>query len=241
MAVARVFLSFFFVSTRRLHTHTQANKQTKNSNNNNTASIIARLRDEMLRRGFASMKQASATTLFMSCGTLYFRQKGVYEPIGGSESAGQYTISIEIDEEETPSCRYAIVVYEEDEEVLRQYIGNGLTLAYSSVSVHWPASIDGAMQYIAFLFADDGPKVKATQQLEKFVLLYNRCTYALLTETSVDSTISDDEEYEFLSVIATSRLPEDTYEEPIYELDVSHECANPTGRGKCVLHGIKAV
>ncbi|RNF23013.1 vacuole import and degradation [Trypanosoma conorhini] len=185
----------------------------------------------MLRRGFAAMKQGSTTTLFTGCGTLYFQQNGVYEPIGGTESVGQYTISIEADEAETPSRCYEIILYEYDEEVLRQPIGNGLTLAYSEVSVHWSAFIDGNLQSIAFLFTDDDPKVKATELLGKFILIYNRCTYALMTGTSVDSTVPDNEDYEYLSAIATSRLPGDAYEEPMYELDVSHECAHATGRG----------
>ncbi|KAF8294722.1 hypothetical protein TcYC6_0100540 [Trypanosoma cruzi] len=187
----------------------------------------------MLRRGFAAMKQSSATILFTGRGTLYFLHKDVYELLGGKESVGQYTICIDADEEENEahSCLYSIILYEYEEEVLRQPIGNGLTLAYSEVSVHWSAFIDGKLQPIAFLFVDQEPKVKAAVLLEHFVCIYNRCTYALMTGTSVERTNPEDESYEYLSAIASSRLPGDTFEEPMYELDVSHEWANATGRG----------
>lgn len=185
----------------------------------------------MRRTSLTAKRKKTVKYLFTGKGELYFLHGNCYLPIRDDDEPNDFTITIEDDP--NSEYRYSVVVYDEEEEALRQPIGNGLTVKYSTRenSVHWPSFIDGESKLLAFKFAAEGTSQKPEKATAQFVEMYNRCTYALMTESEVETGFADDKGYEYVSSTAATKLPYEDYEEPMYEVDVNQEMVESTGVG----------
>lgn len=180
---------------------------------------------------FVAERNNKVKILFTGKGELYFLHTDCYLPVRDNDEPSDFTINIEDDS--NSNYRYSLVVYDGDEEALRQPIGNGLTVKYSTKenSVHWPSYMDGEAKLLAFKFADTGALLKPDVATAQFVEMYNRCTYALMTDSEVETGFSDDQGYDYVGSTAATKLSYEDYEEPMYEVDVDHEMAENTGVG----------
>ncbi|KAH9599871.1 Vacuolar import/degradation Vid27 [Trypanosoma melophagium] len=177
--------------------------------------------------------QEEAKTVFSGYGNLYVKKGERYKTLFDPSECDQCTIKI-LKLSRESYCIQVLGDFDDEEcEVLIQPIGDGLSLGYSrkTGSVHWPAFVDGQLQSMAFVFSEDNVKMTPEELTMRFVEMYNRCTYALLTSSDIDTITNDDEGYDYIGNAATSQIPDDDYQEPVYELDVSHEAATKTGAG----------
>ncbi|KEG05790.1 vacuole import and degradation, partial [Trypanosoma grayi] len=187
----------------------------------------------MPRKDTRSVVSDDPVTLFSGIGTVYIRKPAHYVPLTDGDAMDTFTITIEARETLEPLERYCIVVLEEGDEALRQPIGNGMVISYSAEegSVHWPSIVAGKVEMLAFKFRGRDARVTAEAQMTRFVEVYNRCTYAIMTDTEVEKLDLDDPFFDYVGGIATTQLPAEDYEEPMFELDVAHENAAETGTG----------
>ncbi|KPI83961.1 hypothetical protein ABL78_6992 [Leptomonas seymouri] len=178
----------------------------------------------------------SSIALFRNGGTLYQYtgeegNRPHYDPLGDVDD---FTITIERRRTVgTDPDEYFIVVLEKEEVVLTQPIGVELQLSYSdqAASVHWSALIDGELETVAFRFTapvDKAEQVTPTMCVQRFVTLYNQCTYSLLTGYEVDP---DDEWYQYLSGATSSKIDNEDVSEPVFELDHKNMMVADTGAG----------
>ncbi|GET87626.1 hypothetical protein, conserved [Leishmania tarentolae] len=185
----------------------------------------------------------STTKLFTNQGTFYQYageegENPYYKPLGDVDN---FTISL-LKHKKTAgtagsnnsSVEYLIVVAEDGENVFEQPIGVDLQLSYSAptASVHWPALIDEELETVAFRFtvpAAHVAQVTAQLRMEKFVELYNRCTYSLLVgHEEVDP---EDEWYQYLGAAATHEISNEDVTESVFEFDSSQLEKESTGSG----------
>ncbi|ORC86612.1 vacuole import and degradation [Trypanosoma theileri] len=180
--------------------------------------------------------------LFSEYGTLYFMKGERYKAIFDSSECEQCTMRILRISRESFFIQVLADFDGEESEVLIQPIGCGLSFGYSrkAGSVHWPAYMDGKLESMAFVFSGENSRMTPEDITMRFVEIYNRCTYALLTSSDVDAITNEDEGYEYIGNSATSQIPDEDYQEPVYELDVSHEAATKTGgRNICYSESMK--
>lgn len=180
---------------------------------------------------------AEKTVLFSCEGTLYqyVGEEGdrpYYDPLGDADA---FTIAIEKRKKTSSSAaEYVIVVAEEGEVVFEQQLGVELQLSYSNeaASVHWPALIEDELETVAFRFsapADRAAQVTPQMCMQRFVTLYNQCTYSLLT--GYDEVDPDDEWYQYLAGTATHEIRNEDTSEPAFEFDAANMAVAGTGAG----------
>jgi hypothetical protein len=179
----------------------------------------------------------ASMTLFSGGGTLYqlageSSNRPYYDPLGDENN---FTISIvKRKKESTGATEYVIVVAEEEEKVLEQPIGVELQLSYSveGTSVHWQALIEDELETVAFRFsaqAGHAAKVTPLMSMQRFVTVFNQCTYSLCT--GYDSVEEDDEWYQYLGGVASHEIRNEDASEPTFEFDESKMVVAGTGAG----------
>lgn len=189
---------------------------------------------------------ATSTTLFSCGGTLYQyageeSDRPYYDPLGEVDA---FTVTIEKRKKTAAApAEYVIVVAEDEEQVFEQLIGVDLQLSYSSqaASVHWPALIENEIETVAFRFsapADRAAQVTPQMCMQRFVALYNQCTYSLLT--GYDEVDPDDEWYQYLAGAASHEVRNEDATEPALEFDAARMAVAGTGAGNiCAAESIQ--
>ncbi|CCD13102.1 unnamed protein product, partial [Trypanosoma congolense IL3000] len=165
-------------------------------------------------------------------GMLYVWNDGVYVPAVEDRAMGDFTISIiEKRPEQFPYCLVLSDVEEGD--VLTQPIGAGFSIAhcYRENSLHWLSHMDGEIHRMGFKFAREGTGASADAAIRVFVEMFNRCTYASMTGTELDSATMDDSAFEYVGAAASTTAQYEDSTEPMYELDLNRECVRRTGEG----------
>ncbi|CBH13091.1 hypothetical protein, conserved [Trypanosoma brucei gambiense DAL972] len=181
---------------------------------------------------FSSNNRSTRRELFSGSGLLYVKSDDCFVPIIEGKRMGSFSLILY--ENRSEQLPYSFVLVDEEEgEVLKQSLGSGLSLAhcYRECSVHWLSLVDGTFQNLAFKFVDLESGGSGEIVTRKFVEMYNRCTYSMLTQTPLDVSTAQDPIYEYIGQTSTYVAPEDDYSEPTYHLDLDRERVKATGSG----------